>query len=108
MGIALGVLGDNLLDTRHQARQRASKMAKYQAMTMFDFQQDGESSQSSKEGDSEAGNEPRGFWQLGEGEKFLLLLSGMMILALWIGMGSKWTTLETIYYLVVTGKSSGD
>lgn len=103
LGIALGVLGNDLLDTQHQARKRALSMVKYEAMTIFDSRHESDASLSNKKTDVHIVDELRGPWQLGEGGRFVLLLSGMMFLALWIGAESKWSTLDTFYYLLITG-----
>lgn len=128
-GLALGQVGNRLLDDEEQASRRAQQISKVQVMTLF-------SDRGTSENDPSAaimsamGSHPqfaavgattvtgaastgttRNKWEESEKRKrlwrtikIIFFVSQMIILAAVIGWMADWTTLETTYYLIISGK----
>jgi hypothetical protein len=114
LGLALGVLGNQLMDNREQDVRHAEAAYKYEVMTLFDStRHNGQTKDCNHGPDKITTNKPR----LSEGYarfrdpfkvgRFLSLVSTMLGLACVIGVRSGWDALAIVYYLITTGCTIG-
>lgn len=112
LGIALGILGSNLIDAQEKALATAAELSRYQVLSVFDASSpisSGPDNQAFQEQQKKAQEASQGGGASGTCVSFLLhaipLVCVMLGLAFWIGQESGWDTTQTIYYLVITGTS---
>lgn len=97
LGIALGVLGSNLVEAQTKAIEQASELSQYQVMSLFDS--------SSKQSNNEnATNElPRTPWYRSTFVKQVLPLFTLLFLFCWLlGNDAGWNVIETFYFCLIT------
>jgi hypothetical protein len=125
LGIALGILGSNLVDAQEAMANKAGILLKNQVLSVFD-----PSSQVVKARDDvvldEEGNSGQDATTMQQQEKeqellkpsffrsslaflkrFLPLLGIMLGMAYWIGTRAGWSLLESFYFLIVTATTVG-
>lgn len=128
LGIALGILGSNLIDAQETAINRAAEVSRYQVLSVFDVDvvssdpqqqqqqqkqtaaQDLPSSQPTAAGTSSSSSSSsttKIVSLLLHNAHNIPLVCIMLGLAFWIGKESKWDTPQTIYYLVMTASTIG-
>jgi hypothetical protein len=106
LGIALGILGSNLIDAQEKALSTAGELSRYQVLSAFDASQSGEGNQFQEQQKKVQEQAPQ---DSASGTYLIFLLHAIPLvcvllgLAFWIGKESGWDTPETIYYLVITG-----
>jgi hypothetical protein len=109
LGIALGILGSNLIDAQEKALSTARELSKYQVLSVFDassseragilqFQEQEKRLQAQQASQGSASG-----MFLGLLLHVIPLVCVMLGLAFWIGKESGWDMPKTIYYLVITG-----
>lgn len=106
LGIALGILGSNLIEAQEKALSTAGELSKYQVLSVFDASQSGGGKQYQEQKNKLQEHASKGSAS-GACMGFLLhvipLVCVMLGLAFGIGKESGWDTPKTIYYLVITG-----
>lgn len=100
LGVALGVLGSNLLEAQTRAMDQASELSQRQVMSLFD----------SSEEHSDAKTETESKCQ-GLKSSFacqVLPMFGLLFLCCWqLGSESGWDAISTFYYCCITGSTVG-
>jgi hypothetical protein len=103
LGIALGIIGSNLMDAQERIRSKADTLMQSEVLSFFDTttreheQDDDTLEEDPKREASRCGGCCTVFGQLP-------LLALLLVLAFYIGKESGWNSLKTIYYLIITGK----
>lgn len=103
LGVALGILGSNMIESRQKAAQQAEDLNKFQIMSLFDSSMYIPSLASSA--NSESISLVQNNWK--SGPIFRVATPALLLTSLGFSIGylSGWSVLSTIYYMVVTGKS---
>lgn len=97
LGIALGVLGSNLVEAQEKLVAQADELMKVQVLSVFDQRERPENAPEKEKQPTSCCKE-NSMW------KSLPLLALMVFLANLIGRESGWDSLQTMYYLIITGK----
>ena len=114
LGIALGIIGSNLVEKEEKAVHMTEQLIKFEVLSTFDntsshhpsISLSGHNDQqpnhkSSSDKDDNDDNDEDGN-QLVWWTRLILALSPLLILALLIGREAGWDFIETIYFLVIT------
>lgn len=124
LGIALGILGSNLVDAQEAMANKAENLLKYQVLSVFDTKKTsqvksredilyeeehgGRSKPSDDDDEEEMLRQPSFFRStLSCLKSFLPLLGVMLGMAYWIGNRAGWSLLEITYFLIVTATTVG-
>jgi potassium channel subfamily K len=116
LGLALGVLGNNLVDSQEKAARQAEAVCKYDALTLFDVPPPNEertvATTTAAESSYTTTTKERTrscirFANNSHVRRFVANLVIMVCLASLLGYCSGWDVLSTIYYLIITGCTIG-
>ena len=100
LGVALGVLGSNLVEAQTTALEQASELSQYQVMSLFD------SSDKSSNGVTLASSKSR--WYHSAFVTQVLPLFTLLFLCCWfLGKDAGWDVITTFYYCVITATTVG-
>lgn len=102
LGVALGVLGSNLIKSQERAMERAGNMSRTQVMIMF-------TTPDEHEPDEQAGSNEAPKWNPGM-NRFLVPFCALVIGAFIIAEETSdddWTIASTFYFLTITGCTIG-
>lgn len=104
LGIALGVLGSNLVEAHTKAIDQASQLSRYQVMSLFDS-----SSKISNNLDARQPSEiPKSPWyQCTFVRQVFPLFTCLFIFCWFLGNDAGWDAVETFYFCVITGTTVG-
>jgi hypothetical protein len=97
LGIALGVLGSNLVEAQDKLVAQADELMKVQVLSVFDQREEPQNAPEKEE-------QPTTCCKDNSTWKSLPLLVLLVFLASLIGRESGWDSLQTMYYLIITGK----
>jgi hypothetical protein len=103
LGIALGIIGSNLMDAQDRIKKKADTLMQTKALSFFGEQEqddDDDTLEEEEDAQREASRCGCCFTVFGQ----LPLLALLLVLAFFIGYESGWNSLKTIYYLIITGK----
>jgi potassium channel subfamily K len=107
LGLALGVLGNNLVDSREKVVREAEAVCKYDALTLFDVPPNEESTAATAVESSYTTTMRTCLANDSQARRFMANLVIVVCLASLIGYCSGWDVLSTIYYLIITGCTIG-
>lgn len=98
LGIALGVLGSNLIEAQTKAMDRASELSKHQVMSLFDSHQQVLEEEEPKQTP----------WYCSALVRDTLPLLTVLLLFCWlISFQSDWDVVSTFYYCIITAATVG-
>ena len=107
LGIALGILGSNLIDAEEKAMSSAGELNKKEILRVFDTSTSSNLLTTGNDQESKLQEEHNPTSQSNEGLHFFFkaapLLGILFALAFIIGRESGWDTPQTMYYLIITG-----
>ena len=116
LGIALGIIGSNLVENEEKAVHMTEQLIKFEVLSTFDNtsshhpgislsghnDQQSDTKPSSDKDDNDDNDNDEDGNQLVWWTRLLLALSPLLLLALLIGREAGWDFIETIYFLVIT------
>jgi hypothetical protein len=119
LGLALGILGHQVIEKQEKAFRRAEAVCKYEVMTLFDGSSHGKcdlhEDHRTATLDSPAwiGKIRQSLWEQQVGGRihvgrFLVLFSTLLALGGVIGYREGWDAFETMYYIIITGEQCID
>jgi hypothetical protein len=117
LGLALGSLGNQLIEKHQLATNRAEEISKNEIMNVFSTESsasviaqatvDSSRNPSTSTGSTRSCSTTRASIfqkQTVDVSRLFILVVVMLVLAFWIGYESGWDVPDTIYYLIITGK----
>jgi len=103
LGVALGVLGSNLVEAQTKAVDQASELSQYQVMSLFDY-----SSHSKSTDENVVSASPKSMWYRSTFVSQVLPLFTLLFLLCWLlGNAAQWDIIDTFYFCVITATTVG-
>jgi hypothetical protein len=116
LGLALGSLGNQLIEKHQNATSRAQQITQKQIMSFFNTESSAsgnaraaiDSLRNSSSSTATCSITRANIFQkhMVDVSRLFILVVVMLVLAFWIGYESGWGVPDTIYYLIITGKNN--